>query len=255
MGKTETLIPEMDYIVATRISRSMYINECIMSIAKQSNVHRIILLRKEDFDTGHFFLKVLGAKMATTEYIVIVDDDVHLRDQWIEKVWPYIRNDAAVFGFVYLNENHYNLHRLRKRNVVNADKWMARLQNTVVKRTWLANFAVKHLYGIDAGTYFGDYLAKHGKRMLLAPIFSKHVSNHVAKPFREGVRGGSKRRFMGMLRPLEFFTYVTRLFLGGLKMAFQFRTIWYLKHATLQTLGFIYGYFKCIRCLEAYDFG
>lgn len=282
------MIPKMDYIVVTRDNWD-FIPDCLESIKKQSNVNKVFIVAdfnrsggynpsaeittlRDDYPhlldyftfifTGHFMSKVFGSMMAKTDYVVFVDDDVQLKDNWIEEMWPYMKNEVSITGFVYLNEHHLqrvkNLSYPREANV-----WESRLQNTIVRREYLSGFKrvdkvgkiVDRGYGVDAGAYFGKFLAERGKRQLLVPVFSKHVDLHKPQPFREGIRGASRRRNMGMLDEKTFLKYTMGTLLGGIKNVFKYKSLWHLRHAFLQTAGSIYGFFKWKDCLWEYDFG
>jgi len=283
------MIPKMDYIVVTSDNWD-FLPDCLSSIRKQTNVNKIYIVADHNreggyspyeevtklrkyyshlFDaftfiyTGHFMAKTFGSReYAKTDYVVFVDDDVQLKDNWIEEMWPYMRDEVSIVGFVYLNKQH--LQRVRGLSYPReANVWESRLQNTIVKRKYLSGFKrvdsidkpVDRAYGIDAGVYFGKFLAERGKRQLLVPVFSKHVGLHKPRPLREGIRGGSRRRYMGMLNEKSLVKYTMGNFLGGIKNMFKYKSLWHLRHPFLKVAGLIYGFFKWSDCLWKYDYG
>ena len=74
------MIPKMCYFIRRTQNNKKVTMECIQSVEKQSN-----------FD-GYFFID-LDWGVAASDWYVIVNDDVQLKDEWIEDIWKY-RNDG-----------------------------------------------------------------------------------------------------------------------------------------------------------------
>jgi glycosyltransferase involved in cell wall biosynthesis len=262
------MIPKMDYVVATR-DNIQHLEICLKAIKKQSNVNKVIVVADISGNadiptsypfniikyvrTGHFFAKVMGAKLATTDYIVCVDDDVELKDNWIEDMWPYLRDNNAIFGQVPINAYHEK--RLRKftrpmRTIENA-----RLQNTILRRKLLYCFKYRPMcYGIDAGLYFGKFLAKIDKPMLLVPVFSPHVKLPTPRGLRDGLRGGAKGRRTGDLTWRGLLKYLILNTIGSIKCAFQYGSYWYFRHGVQMSIGLLIGFLKWSEYIRSLDY-
>lgn len=265
----------MDYIITTRNSRTM-LKEVIDGVKRQSNVHKIILTIDESCtdrtdDLIWYLLKdkqmrviithipmvdakIYGIHKAETTYIVLLDDDVCLNDNWIEKMWPEINKEVvAVHGRVVFDKYLYKWFE-RKKNKQETGMW-ARMQNTVVKRDIFNEIPYLNEAGIDPDIYLALWIKKLGYKSMLIPITIWHAKDCHAADFKEGIRAGARHRKMGLMHGFkDIIHYGFTNILGGFRAAFIMKTLYFIIPPIKKTIGMIIGYYAWKKYTDKYDY-
>ncbi len=271
------LIPKMDYIITTK-SNIEFLEETLINIKKQSNVNRIILVVSTNNSLeihkavriwnmlnivdvhlyepyGAVSARLRGISKVETEYFVLVDDDVHLKDGWIEEIWPYMNDGiGAVGGRVAYHEKHMKWFSKNKNTI--SVKIFGRTQNTIIRKETLKGLKYFSVWGIDDNIFFTQYVTSKDWKWLTVPIDSYHVRGCTELSFIVGARGGARHRVMGIIPSWFSICHKFVQNLGGaFKAAYKTRELWFIWHGIKQSIGLVYGFGNWGKYYAKYDFG
>jgi hypothetical protein len=271
-------LPLMDYVITGKNFSTM-LEDVVDGVRKQSNVKRIIVNLSFDSDEatkelarklqiekkidilGHAGgysaqVKLSAVKyIANTYYVVLLDDDVALPSDWIEKLWPEMQKGVgSVYGIVVFDKylRKWFERRAKRREEY---KW-ARMQNTIIRRNLLLD--IKDMYnigGVDPDILFTRWIVKKGYKNILMPVIIDHAMDCHASDFKEGIRGGARLRRMGYYKSFKsVIKYGLTNILGGLRASLIMKTPYFIVAPIKKTFGMIIGYFAWDKYCLKYDF-
>ena len=181
---------------------------------------------------------------ASKEWIASIDDDVHLKDVWIEEIWSYIKHkNMAVGGRVAFNKRHSKWFVSKKG--VETQTSRGRVQNTLLRKDWISGINAVEVWGIDENIYITELLTKKGIEWYTVPVNSIHSNGCFPNAIGEGTRCGARWRRMGYYKTWpQILKHSIRAILGGIKISFMTRENFYIQAAIKRAIGYIRGFVR-----------
>lgn len=264
------MIPRCDYVVVTK-SDLKTLDNTLYSIRKQGNVNRIILVQSvsgptEQFeyilaatsiglidrvimeDVGLAYARMKGIEEVQTKYFVFVDADVELTDTWIQEMWPYMRNNAAIHGRLYRNRVHAEY--LAKCELLSMPVTVRMFtHNTIIQKYFVRDWKPPEEMNAYEDYHLTQYIIEGGGDIRVVPVFAFH--DHQGSDFRAAVWGGAGAKFSGRFtRKRDIFKTAIRIILGGFKRSFKMRARWFAINGLRGGIGLVWGYLRWRKYLK-----
>ena len=274
------MIPKMDYIVTTQRAAPVLM-ETINSIRKQSNVNQIVVMVGMGYDIPTFqvcadimkgmdsrFMMSLGGALqarleaikgyGSTDYIVLVDDDVILKDNWIEEVWKFNDGNSALGGVVPFNARHEKIFKRIKEPILRT-KGSARTSNTLIRKEWFDdidfNLRPVSVWGVDENTWFLNHLMKKGIEFYTVPVLSRHSKKLPVTPIKTGIRMAARWHRMGRYPTWKgMLKHIIGNLVGAFKASFKTRDCYYIVKMSKNAIGYFIGYGWWHKYYKKYDY-
>jgi hypothetical protein len=239
---------------------------------KQSNVARIIVavgigcnkktvekLGKLPVDVvflvsgGTVNARLEAISRVSTEYFVMVDDDVILKENWIEDMWEFDHKIAALSGVVPFNERHAKIFKQRTKPILRTTGG-ARTSNTLMQKIWFRNLRVPYMYGVDENIWFMDYLRDGGIKSYTVPVLSRHSKRLLVTPVKTGIRMAARWHRMGRYNWIGMLKHIARNLIGAYKASFKTKDCYYIIKMTKNVIGYFIGFGWWHKFYEKYDY-
>jgi glycosyltransferase involved in cell wall biosynthesis len=274
------MISKMDYVVTTQRSAPV-LKETIASIRKQSNVNQILIVFGWGCDIStiqqvadvvkdgstRLLFSLGGALQARveaikfgvqTDYFVFVDDDVILKDNWIEDVWKYNDGNSALGGVVPFNERHAKVFKKIKKPILRI-KGAARTSNTLMRKVWFEDLKIglnnNQLWGVDENIWFMDYLRERAINFYTVPVLSRHSRKLPVTPIKTGMRMGARWHRMGRYPSWKgMLKHIIGNLVGAFKASFRTRDCYYITKMSKNIIGYFIGYGWWHKYYKKYDY-
>lgn len=259
-----TEIPKMDYVIVSKNDIDT-IDDTIRSIRMQRNVNRIILVLSIDAplkqlkyvkhamenriidklimeDKGLAYARYLGIQEVQTIHFVFVDADVKLSNVWIERMWPYVKDNAAIHGRLYRNAAHaryLNDYELLSVPV----KTRMFTHNTIIRTRYVLDWEPDPKLNAFEDYALTQHIIEKGGSIYKVPVLGRH--QHQGSDFKAAMWAGAGARISG--RYTRFRDVVKdsiKLILGGVKRTLKMNNDWFTMYALRQGLGMMWGYIR-----------
>lgn len=260
---------KMDYVIVTKESTT--IGETIASIRKQDNVNaiRVIasskcsvpykrwlatmhILNKIDSllfeDVGLAYARMCGIDSVTTPWLVFVDDDIILPDDWSKDMLWFIRTQGGAIsslGGVVARGYRNNAHKA----LIERDKVVKYITERMFTYGTMIRLEAVEDWSPDMKTHaYEDYMMtqhiiKKNYKCLSLPVSIYH--KHSGSDFRTGCWNGAGGRQTGRFKNFRsMLKYVIRLVGGGIKQTFKMNNDWFALYAMKVGLGVVWGYLR-----------
>lgn len=258
------MIPKMDYIVVSK-SDMMTLENTLRSIREQENVNRVILVQAMSGpteqleyllvatsiglvdriimeDVGLAYARMKGIEEVQTKYFVFVDADVVLADSWIEQMWPYMKNNAAIHGRLY--RNHVHAEYLAKYELLSIPVNVRMFtNNTIILKYFIDGWKPLEEMNAFEDYHLTQYIKTGGGDIRIVPVLSHH--NHQGSDFKAAVWGGAGAKFSGRFtRNRDILKTGIRIILGGFNRTLKMRARWFAINGLRGGIGLMWGYFR-----------
>lgn len=247
------MIPKMEYVILTSYECPLKVRgNSILSALKQENCFgvRIVIPKK---DESVLAARIRGFKSVTTEYFVSMDDDVTLKDGWIEEMWPYMKDDTIIGGIVATS-----LREVKYRKTIIKPLFrelLGKLQNTILKKEWFDVIKHPKEIGIDDHMFINIKMLEKGKKWFLVPVISVHTAGYKPAAFREGIRAGARRRRLGILNNwIQVVKTAVGHIISGIKIGIRLKDPYFMTYFAKMGLGYIIGFGKWNIYSVKYDY-
>jgi hypothetical protein len=185
------MIPKMTYAVY-KINRNKQIHkECVDSIKKQSNVKNIVYI-----NPNFVFFNIYD------DWVVHVENDVCLKDGWIEEMWKYRDEGDVIVGRAV---EHPKIKKYKEKTTKVEQTEEHYIQCSLARGYALMTRAI----------------------WVSVPVISYHCPTYIHNPYRQG----TKEKL-----PLK---RIIRTVLGGIKIAIKERHWIFARNAILRGAGML----------------
>lgn len=247
------MIPSMEYIILTH--KKAPINLVMMSAQsawKQSNCKIIRIVKVRD-DESVLSARMAAFKRATTDYFVSMDDDITLKDGWIEEMWPYMKPDTVIGGIVATSVREVKYRNTITKPLKRVD--LGKLQNTILRKDWFIDMSCPREIGIDDHMFVNMKLVEMGLDWYLVPVISIHTVGYKPEAFKEGIRAAARRRRLGTLSKWSsLIRSVIAHIVSGIKIGIKTRDPYFIVYFSKMGLGYLIGFGKWSVYCEKYDY-
>lgn len=253
----------MDYVVVTKGDMKT-LDVTLRSIRKQINVNRIILVQSingptEQFiylvdvatteelidqlimeDKGLAYARKIGIEAVETRYFVFVDADVVLSDNWVQKIWPYMMKNNAIFGRLYRNNAHKcYLEKYELLSLPITSRMFT--HNTIIETSFVKDWNPDTEMNAYEDYDLTQHIIKKNGSIRAVPVLGFH--DHQGSDFKAALWGGAGARQTGRFKHFRTVLWSAfKIALGGVKRTFKMNNDWFAIYGFKQALGIIIGF-------------